>query len=290
MTSPEDREQFELVATIKKWVASGSATEISIAKDVGVSRNTVNRWVNGKRTIKTGHRKLLMQLERAIWVDTHISPLWAKDALSLALLTLLKHREDDVAQQAALTVLEMLPKHDHKRLDVILATLLIFAPLPVVPPEANALIEQGLQLANSDWQKARLRLFATNFKLKGLRVELKSAKTAMKSATELCDEYESIFNVRPNISLLFNALEVANEFALNDRAVKILDRIHKIRDRTISDACKTGVFDVHESVSDLSQLKESHRKWKDYISQLIKLPIYRDPNLLENHSHHHNAS
>ena len=89
--------------------------------------------------------------------------------------------------------------------------------------------------------------------------------------------------------LLFNALEVANEFELRDRAVKILDRIHKIRDRNISDACKTGVFNVHESVSDPGQLKEAHSKWKDYVSQLIKLPIYRDPNLLENHSQHHSA-
>jgi transcriptional regulator with XRE-family HTH domain len=277
MTQREDREQFELVNRIKAWVASGFATEISIAKEVGVSRNTVNRWVNGKRTIKSGHRMLLAQLERAIWVDTHISPLWAKDALSLALLTLLKHREDQVAQKAALTVLEMLPKNDHKRLDVILATLLIFAPLPVVPCEANELIEQGRQLAKSDSDKARVRLFAANFRFKALRLETKSTRTVKKIADELCDEYESIFQLCPNISLLFNALEVANEFALNDRAVKLLDRIHKIRDRGISDACMTGVFDVRESVSDPSQLKDAHRKWRDWISYLVKLPIYCDP-------------
>jgi transcriptional regulator with XRE-family HTH domain len=284
MTPSEDQEQFELVNRLKEWVANGFATEISIAKEVGVSRNTVNRWVNGKRAIKSGHRKLLAQMERAIWVDTHISPLWAKDALSLALLTLLKHREDQIAQKAALTVLDMLPKDDHKRLDVILATLLIFAPLPVVPPEANELIEQGKQLAKSDSDKARLRLFAANFELKALRFEPKLTKAAKKSADDLCNEYESIFKVLPNISVLFNALEVANEFALNERAVKILDRIHKIRDRGISDACKTGVFDVHESVNDLSQLKEVHRKWKDYISYLVKLPIYRDSNLSHNNT------
>ncbi len=284
MTQPEDREQLELVNTIKRWVANGFASEISIAKEVGVSRNTVNRWVNSKRAIKSGHRKLLAQMERAIWVDTHISPLWAKDALSLALLTLLKHREDQVAQQAAMTVLEMLPKNDPKRLDVILATLLIFAPLPAVPPEANELIEQGKQLANTDSDKARLRLFAANFKLKALRFDSKLTEVAKKSAIELCDEYESIFKVLLNISLLFNALEVAKEFALNDRAVKILDRIHKIRDRGISDACKTGVFDVHESIDDPTQLKEAHRKWKDYVSYLLKLPVYRDPNVLDIHS------
>jgi transcriptional regulator with XRE-family HTH domain len=284
MTLPEDREQIELVATIRQWVASGFATEISIAKEVGVSRNTVNRWVNGKRAIKSGHRKLLAKLERAIWVDTHISPLWAKDALSMALLTLLKHGEDQIAQQAALTVLDMLPKNDRKRLDVILATLLIFAPLPVLPRVANELIEQGRQLAASDSDKARLRLFAANFKLKALRLEPRSTKTAKKTADELCDEYESIFQLRPNISLLFNALEVANEFSLNDRAVKILDRIHKIRDRGISDACKTGVFDLHESVNDPAQLKDAHKKWKDYISYLVKLPIYRDPNVIDNNS------
>ncbi len=282
MPEPEDQEQFELVDRIKAWVANGFATEISIAKEVGVSRNTVNRWVNGKRTIKSGHRKLLAQMERAIWVDTHISPLWTKDALSLALLTLMKHREDQVAQQAALTVLAMLPKNDRKRLDVILATLLIFAPLPVVPSQANELIEQGRQLAESDSDKARLRLFAANFELKALRFERESSSTTKKIAEDLCDEYESIFQLRPNISLLFNALEVANEFALNDRAVKILDRIHKIRDRRISDACKTGVFDVHESVNDPSQLKDAHEKWKDYISYLIKLPIYRDPKVIDN--------
>ena len=171
MTPPEDKEQFELVNTIKQWVANGYASEISIAKGVGVSRNTVNRWVNGKRTIKSGHRKLLAQMERAIWVESHISPLGAKDALSLALLTLLKHHEDQIAQNTALTVLEMLPKDDHKRLDVILATLLIFAPLPVVPHEANELIEQGRKLAESDSDKARLRLFSANFKLKALRLE-----------------------------------------------------------------------------------------------------------------------
>ena len=44
MTPPEDKEQFELVNTIKQWVANGYASEISIAKGVGVSRNTVNRW------------------------------------------------------------------------------------------------------------------------------------------------------------------------------------------------------------------------------------------------------
>ena len=277
MTPPEDKEQFELVNKIKEWVANGYATEISIAKEVGVSRNTVSRWVNGKRTIKSGHRKLLAQMERAIWVDTHISPLWAKDALSLALLMLLKHHEDQIAQKAALTVLDMLPKDDYKRLDVILATLLIFAPLPVVPPEANELINQGGKLAESDSDKARLRLFSANFKLKALRSDGKSAKTAKKMADELCDEYESIFKVLPSILLLFNALEVANEFSLKDRAVKILDRIHKIRDRGISDACKTGVFDLRESVNDLSQLKEAHKKWKHWISYLVKLPMYRDP-------------
>jgi transcriptional regulator with XRE-family HTH domain len=280
MLPPEHHEQFELVNKIKGWVGNGWATEISIAQELGVSRNTVNRWVNGKRAIKSGHRKLLAQLERAIWVDTHISPLWAKDALSLALLKLLKHGEDQVAQQAALTVLAMLPKGDPKRLDVILATLLIFAPLPIVPPEANALIEQGQKLAESDSDKARLRLFAANFKLKALRLEPKSTKIAPRTADELCDEYESIFQLRPNISLLFNALEVANEFVLTDRAVKILDRIQKIRDRRISDACKTGVFDVHESVNDPSQLNDAHKKWKDYISYLVKLPIYRDPNVI----------
>ncbi len=285
MTQPEDQEQFELVNRIKEWVANGYATEISIAKEVGVSRNTVNRWVNGKRTIKSGHRKLLAQMERMIWVVSHISPLWAKDALSLALLTLLKHHEDQIAQKAALTVLEMLPKNDHKRLDVILATLLIFAPLSVVPPEANELIKEGGKLAFSDSDKARLRLFSANFKFKALRLERKSTRTAKKLADELCDEYESIFKVLPNILLLFNVLEVANEFALNDRAVKILDRIHKIRDRGISDACKTGVFDVHESVNDPSQLKESHKKWKNWISYLVKLPIYRDPTVLHNNSH-----
>ena len=284
MTLPEDREQIELVATIRQWIASGFATEISIAKEVGVSRNTVNRWVNGTRAIKSGHRKLLAQMKRVIWVDTHISPLWAKDALSLALLTLLKHREDHVAQQTALTVLDMLPKNDHKRLDVILATLLIFAPLPVVPCEANELIEQGRQLAKSDSDKARLRLFAANFRFKALRLEPKSTRTVKKIADELCDEYESIFQLLPNISLLFNALEVANEFALNDRAVKILDRIHKIRDRGISDACKTGVFEVRESVSDPSQLKDAHRKWKDWNSYLFKLPMYRDPKVIDNNS------
>jgi transcriptional regulator with XRE-family HTH domain len=277
MTQPEDQEQLELVNRIKEWVANGFATEISIAKEVGVSRNTVNRWVNGKRTIKSGHRKLLAQMERAIWVECHISPLWAKDALSVALLTLLKHHEDQIAQTAALTVLDMLPKNDHKRLDVILATLLIFAPLPVVPLEANELIKQGRKLAESDSDKARLRLFSANFKLKALRLEGKSTRTRKKMDDDLCDEYESIFKVLPNILLLFNALEVANEFSLNDRAVKILDRIHKIRDRGISDACKTGVFDVRESVTDPSQLKEVHKKWKHWISYLVKLPMYSDP-------------
>ena len=284
MTHSDDQEQFELVNRIKEWVANGCATEISIAKEVGVSRNTVNRWVNGKRAIKSGHRKLLAQLERTIWVESHISPLWAKDALSLALLTLLKHHEDQIAQNTAVTVLEMLPKDDHKRLDVILATLLIFAPLPVVPHEANELIEQGRKLAESDSDKARLRLFSANFKLKALRLEGKLTSTATKRADELCDEYESIFKVLPTILLLFNILEVANEFSLNDRAMKILDRIHKIRDRGISDACKTGVFDVRGPVSDPSQLKEMHKKWKDYISYLVKLPMYRDPNVLDNNS------
>ena len=274
MTQPEDQEQFELVSRIKEWVANGFATEISIAKEVGVSRNTVNRWVNGKRTIKSGHRKLLAQMERTIWVECHISPLWAKDALSLALLTLLKHHEDQIAQKAALTVLEMLPKNDHKRLDVILATLLIFAPMPVVPREADELIKQGRQLAKSDSDKARLRLFSANFKFNALRLKGKSTRTVTKMADELCDEYESIFKVLPNILLLFNSLEVANEFSLQDRAVKILDRIHTIRDRGISDACKTGVFDVRESVNDLWQLKEAHKKWTAYISYLVKLPIY----------------
>ena len=281
MTQPNDKEQTELANKIKEWVANGLATEISIAKEIGVSRNTVNRWVNGKRTIKGGHRKLLAQMERALWVESHISPLWAKDALSVALLTLLKHHEDQIAQKAALTVLEMLPKDDHKRLDVILATLLIFAPLPEVPPEANELIEQGRKLAESDSDKARLRLFSANFKLKALRLEGKSTKTVMKRADELCDEYESIFKVRPNILFLLNALEVANEFSLTDRAVKLLDRIHKIRDRTISDACMTGVFDVRDPINDLAQLKEAHRRWKDYIGYLVKLPIYRAPNILD---------
>ena len=193
MTPPEDKEQFELVNTIKQWVANGYASEISIAKGVGVSRNTVNRWVNGKRTIKSGHRKLLAQMERAIWVESHISPLSAKDALSLALLTLLKYHEDQIAQNTSLTTLEMLPKDDHKRLDVILATLLIFAPLPVVPHEANELIEQGRKLAVSDLDKARLRLFSANFKLKALRLEGKLTRTSTQRADELCDEYESIF-------------------------------------------------------------------------------------------------
>ena len=284
MTQPEDREQLDLVNKIKEWVANGFATEISIAREVGVSRNTVNRWVNGKRTIKSGHRKLLAQMERAIWVETHISPLWPKDALSLALLTLLKHGEDEVAQKAALTVLEMLPKNDYKRLGVVFATLLIFAPLPVVPPEANEFLEQGKQLAKSDWDKARLRLFAANFKLKALRFEPKSTKAAKRKADELCDEYESIFKVLPKMFVLFNALEVANAFALNNRATRILDRIHKIRDREIADACRSGVFDAHESAHDPSQLKEAHRKWKDYISSLLKLPMYRDPSLPYNNA------
>jgi transcriptional regulator with XRE-family HTH domain len=284
MTPPEDKEQFELVNKIKEWVANGYATEISIAKEVGVSRNTVNRWVNGKRTIKSGHRKLLAQMERAIWVDTHISPLWAKDALSLALLMLLKHHEDQIARTAALTVLDMLPKDDPKRFDVILATLLIFAPLRVAPPEANELIQQGRKLAESESDKARLQLFSANFKLKALRLESKSTKTAKKIADELCDEYESIFRVLPNILLLFNVLEVANEFSLNDRATKTLDRIHRIRDREISDACKTGVFDVRELVNDPLQLKEAHKKWKNWISYLVKLPMYRDPSMPHNNS------
>ena len=270
MTPPEDKEQFELVNKIKEWVANGYATEISIAKEVGVSRNTVNRWVNGKRTIKSGHRKLLAQMERAIWVDTHISPLWAKDALSLALLMLLKHHEDQIARTAALTVLDMLPKDDPKRFDVILATLLIFAPLRVAPPEANELIQQGRKLAESESDKARLQLFSANFKLKALRLESKSTKTAKKIADELCDEYESIFRVLPNILLLFNVLEVANEFSLNDRATKTLDRIHRIRDREISDACKTGVFDVRELVNDPLQLKEAHSS-QVFTQKFVKL-------------------
>ena len=115
-------------------------------------------------------------------------------------------------------------------------------------------------------------------------MEDRLTKTAKKRADDLCDEYESIFKVLPNILLLFNALEVANEFSLNDRAVKILDRIHKIRDRGISDACKTGVFDVRGPVNDPSQLKEAHKKWTAYISYLVKLPMYRDPGVLDNNS------
>lgn len=278
MTPPENQEQIELANKIKEWVANGFATEISIAKEVGVSRNTVNRWVNSKRMITSGHRKLLAQMERRIWVECHISPYSEKDDLSLALLTLLKHREDQIAQKTALTILALLPRDDPQRLEVIVATLLIFAPLPAVPPEANALIEQGRKLAKSASDKARLRLFSANFKLKALRLNGKSTKTAKLQADELCDEYESIFKLKPNILLLFNALEVANEFFLTDRATKILDRIHKIRDRAVSDACKTGVFDVHESVNDPSQLKEAHKKWIDYISYLVKLPMYRHPN------------